>query len=214
MWLALGVLLYGIIWLYMKVDIFRAALMTVGANDIADENDGSVEQRTCSVFYKPALEATLRDFDFNFSRRSQTLSLLDETHPNWLYAYKYPSDCVRALRIVDGSGHGDSGNFIGVEPSLFEVRQSADGLKSVLLCDISPCVLIYTTSKVKEENFDPLFVDAMTMNLAMRICNPLKRDLKTLDVVKKMYDEMKSSAVFSSANEGGETFRRKSKYRK
>ena len=68
-----------------------------------DEN--SKAANLCAMFYEPMRDKVLRDFAWPFANKYAALSLVaEEPNTDWLYAYRWPSDCIRALRIVNAAG--------------------------------------------------------------------------------------------------------------
>lgn len=196
-----------------KLGIWRAALMQIGANDIASTTDNSVETRACSVLYPAALQSVLSDADWGFARKVATLALLEDTYTGWDYAYKYPADCLRMRRIVETDGTSAGGNYNGSELNHWDVLLSDDGYSHVIVCNVSPCTARYTKNIDNEALFDPSFTDALIMNLSYRLCVPLKRSSNDANVYRGFYKDMIEQALLNSANEVCDTYSRPSKYR-
>lgn len=197
----------------VKLDIFKAALATVGAKDIASETDGSVESKNCNIFYAIARDSVLRDFDWSFARKSGTLALLTESHTGWDYAYQYPSDCIKARFILDASGLNNNGDYTALDPNNHEVRLNAAGSGHTFLCAFPTCEILYTSRVLNETLFDAMFVQALVLRLASMLAQPIKRDKALAESILKEYTSYIQDAKGASANEGSETFKRPSKYR-
>lgn len=97
------------------VDICNRALqMAAARSTISALNDGSNEANNCNLLYTPLLRQTLSMARWNFARKTANLTLVRAVpgtleslasgnitgwvpsfpQPPWLYAYKYPTDCV------------------------------------------------------------------------------------------------------------------------
>jgi hypothetical protein len=87
-----------------KIEICNMALAHIGhGNIIANINENSREAKACNRFYDIARLELIRNYFWKFSLRTQALSLVSENPTSeYGYAYRYPSDCLRALRILSG----------------------------------------------------------------------------------------------------------------
>jgi len=67
------------------------------------ETEKSTEANISRMFYNIALENVLRDYSWPFATKFTTLALIEE-NPNeeWLFSYRYPTDCIRIKRMVSG----------------------------------------------------------------------------------------------------------------
>jgi len=88
-----------------KTEICNLAISHLGTGkEIQDfDTDRSEEGDACRRYYQILLEATLRDFAWPFATKIAALNLIEES-PNdeWAYSYRYPSDCLKARRILSG----------------------------------------------------------------------------------------------------------------
>lgn len=104
------------------IDICNRALSAIGTSSTISAIDGSDvsnEALACAMLYQPTLDQLLRMAQWNFTRKTATLSLLkaapgtpENTTPApsawnntlpaipWLYSYAYPSDCVLVRKIL------------------------------------------------------------------------------------------------------------------
>lgn len=88
-----------------KTEICNMALSHLGiGKEVSDiETESSEEAHACNRMYDVALETTLRDFNWPFANRVETLALVEED-PNseWSYSYRYPVGCVKIKKILSG----------------------------------------------------------------------------------------------------------------
>lgn len=196
----------------VKLEIYKAAIVTAGAKDIASESDCSTEAKTCNTLFPIFRDSVLRDFNFNFARKAQTLALTEETSSGWLYAYKYPNDCLKARYILP-QGVTNGGDYQTLTPDNHEIRLNANGTGHLFLCSFSPCEILYTARVLSESLWDSIFVEAMVLRLAAGLAIPLKRDKDLARLLLSEYNAYINKAIEASANEGSETYRRPSKYR-
>lgn len=67
------------------------------------DSEKSQEASACRRFFDTARDATLRDHQWSFAKKYLALGKVEDT-PNteYLFSYRYPSDCVKALKILSG----------------------------------------------------------------------------------------------------------------
>ena len=65
--------------------------------------DTSDEATACRRFYEIARDILFRDFNWPFATKIIALDLIEED-PNseWDYSYRYPTDCLRTIKILSG----------------------------------------------------------------------------------------------------------------
>lgn len=89
--------------MHTKAEIFNLALgallLTKQVSNI--DSDASQENKVLKVHYPTALRMALADMDLDGTsvRKALELIIADPT-PDWHYAYKYPSNCVRFRRLI------------------------------------------------------------------------------------------------------------------
>lgn len=194
-----------------ELSIWRGALLEAGCNDIASTTDGSLEAKTCRVLWDSVRQSVLRDFDWSFARYEASLAELDETHSGWDYTYIIPNDCLRVLYIYNG--HNDGGSVRQADmQSKFEVRLGEAKTSQVLLCNESPCTIIYTADVTTASIFDVSFADACKLYMASKLAWSLKRNEKVSEKAYVLYEKRIAHAKSLSANESVETYTRISKY--
>lgn len=126
----------------------------------------SSEADTLRTFYDLALDATLRDFNWGFATKTVELGLLtdseDDDHPTdeWTYAYTYPSDCLKARRILSGS-RSDTPDS---EVKYVIVHGESS---SVIYTDQEDAVLEYTGRITDGNRYPQDFILTMSWRLAL-----------------------------------------------
>jgi len=144
-----------------EVSICNMALGWVGARSIASLTENSPEARACSQFYGLAREQTLRDHAWNFAQTRAALASIDvpAEYPEYHYAYSWPTDCLRALKVRNAAGSDED----------FEVALSIDGGGRMILTNAEQAVLVYTKNVSDPSTFDPLYVRALARRVAADI---------------------------------------------
>jgi hypothetical protein len=145
-----------------KVEICNMALRHLGiSKEIANlDTEASQEAASLRRFYEPTRDAVFRDFNWSFTTKIAALALVEET-PNleWGYSYQYPSDCVKARRILSGARTDSRQTRV---PYKF-IRENDQKL---ILCDIDSAELEYSERVTNPEAYPPDFVLALSYRLA------------------------------------------------
>ncbi len=127
------------------------------------ETENSAEARACRQFFQMARDMTLRDFDWPFARRVDTLSEVEED-PNdaWGYSYRVPSDCVAVRSIFNDSRLEDEANRIP-----FQIYGDDSG--GLIYTDQEDAEVVYT-KRITNGALCPLdFIMAMSLRLGVYI---------------------------------------------
>jgi|GEM_PF-1696874 hypothetical protein len=140
--------------------ICNLALSRIGARRLsAYESDTSVEGTSCRLHYELALDGLLRRHQWDFAKDSKRLTKLPAAvAPQYPAAWQLPADCVRILgastegkTITDYARHG-----------------------RLLLCENYATVdLEYISNAVPVSQWDSLFVEALALALAKKICEDI-----------------------------------------
>jgi hypothetical protein len=143
------------------VSICNMALGWVGTRSIASMTENSPEARACSQFYEPARAQTLRDHAWNFAQARVALASLPvpAAYSEYAYAYAWPSDCLRALKVRNAAGMEED----------FEVVLAPDGASRMILTNAASAVLVFTKDVEDPGVFDPLYVRALARRVAADI---------------------------------------------
>jgi hypothetical protein len=122
----------------------------------------------------------------------------------WLYAYRYPVDCLKARRIVPTAGRKFDPDPIG-----FRAGRMWDGENvPIIYSNEADAVLEYTAIvECAQDFFDALFEDALSWRLASKMAPSLSRNGLTVADCWKMYlhtiDTAKSVAAQEQQQEKG-----------
>lgn len=186
-----------------KLEICNRALSLIGAANIASLTEGTREAKQCKIFYDSCKEGVLREHNWNFAQKRTVLALLDESYVGWDYAYQYPSDCLKVIKLYDEGGDVSSTALSGlIEPIRFEVSASNDLNRRVILTDIENAQLLYTANIMNESVFDPSFVAALVYRLAAELVIPMKGKLNLRQAMIATYQQMLPRSQMLNANEG------------
>lgn len=157
-------------------DICNLALGRFGEKRIVSLSEESEAARVCTVFYAQTRDELLREHKWNFAIKRAELTRLVAT-PDWGYDYYYqlPTDYMRFASLNDGDL---------VNKAEFEIEGDT------LLSDIDEANLRYVYAITDSEQFDSLFVDALSSKLAAKIAPSLSGDWKLGEKFMQEYASM------------------------
>lgn len=181
------------------VDICNLALMHIGTSTtIASLSEQSAEARACARVFNTARDTTLRDHNWNFATRFASLADIGSAPHGWSYRYQYPNDCLKAIAVH--YEHIARENATRQAISFRVIAQ--DNLESkAIITDISPAILEYTAQVTNTENFDPLFVEALSLRIASMIAFTVTGKTRLRNDALKLYDDILANARFVDAQE-------------
>jgi hypothetical protein len=183
------------------VQISNMALGFIGVSQFIANltTEKSHEADVCSLYYPQALESTLADFDWPDATKYATLGLVTDnsaltTPYDWIYAYRYPSDCIKVRRIVTSLGRRD--------PNPPSFRIGVDDQGKLILTNDPFGVVEYTKSGNDPSLFSPLFTEAVAWRLAGFIAPSMTRIKGMLATCAQVYVAVLAKAKVAAANEG------------
>lgn len=180
------------------VELSNLALSHLGDDSVVvslSPPDGSVEAGLCARFYPIARRLVLAGFSWAFAtKRAQLAELAANPSDVWAHAYVLPVDCLRAWRVLNPQGVGES------DSAAFEIEGSA------LLTDQPHAVLVYTRDVTDTTQFTPGFEQALTYMLASYLAGPLVKGnegAKTASSLRELSNSAAVAAAASYANSSG-----------
>jgi hypothetical protein len=177
-----------------EIEICNIALGRIKVSrQIAALDEGSVEADQCARFYANARDNVLVDFAWGFANRYVALGLVaEDPSPEWAFAYRYPTDCLRARYLVTGTRPPQP-------PIAFELGNDDSGL--LLYTNQPEALLKYTVRITNTELFSPDFADLVAWRLAPDLAIPLGRDKTTRAEALQAYQDQLVAAQVKAANE-------------
>lgn len=170
-----------------EVEICNLALANIRAQSINSLNDQSVQAQYCKLKYPVARDAVLREHDWNWAHRIAPLAVLSSVDIfNWVYAYAYPSDCLRINRLVpnyEANVSGTSGltwrpeyqretaSDITAFKVPYEIFLESD--TKVIASNYESLRCDYRARITNTEHYDPMFVEALSWKLAAELAIPV-----------------------------------------
>lgn len=143
--------------------ICNLALSRIGARRLASyESDTTTEATACRLHYELARDGMLRRHQWDFAKNDQALNKLpDSASPKYEAAWQLPADCVRVIgATVDGRSLTDF------------IRHG----RLLLTADFTALRLEYVSNAVPISQWDSLFVEALVLKLAAKICEDISQN--------------------------------------
>lgn len=187
-----------------RIQVCNQALAHLGIGKrIADVDERSAEAEALKLFYEDAVDELLRDHDWPFARKKAALvevtDSTDDAHPdaNWTYAYRYPADCLKALRI-------DSGVRTDYRQARVSFDLMADTQGTLIMCDKEEAELEYSSTDARNPaRWNSDFALCLAYRLAAYIAPMLTKGdpFKIGQVSMTFFRMSRSKAEANAANE-------------
>ncbi len=158
-----------------EVDIANLALAHLGDDATVaslEPPEGSAQAEHCARFYPMARDALLEMHSWRFATRRTVLAELANAWPQWRHAYAKPNDCLRVISVIDPSAEDDL-QAAGVRAAKNFTVEINDDLAEVILTNQEDAVLRYVARTTDTTKFPPLFVMALSWQLASMIAGPI-----------------------------------------
>lgn len=153
-----------------KADIWNLALSNMGHKaNITDPDEASAEANHCRRFYPIALSMMMERFAWSFATRRAALAEVDNPVDHWAYAYALPNGCVKARAVLLPESTDDTAE------QEFAIESDSTGTP-ILYTNVEDAVLRYTATATDTNRFPPLFVVALSYELAALLVGPIPKD--------------------------------------
>lgn len=182
-----------------KTELANLALSHLGQQqEIANlDTERSPAAATMRRFIPIAVETFLKDFPYSFCNVTSALALVEES-PNdeWAYSYRYPTDCLKPLRIPSGLRDDTRQSRVN-----YVIGKDSQG--ELIYTDEPEASLEYVQFVNDPSRFPADVLLAMSFFLAglsaPRICG--EDPFKMGDKAMKMYQYFKGKCDSSDAND-------------
>ena len=169
-----------------SVDICNLALAMLGDEasiTAINPPDGSDQAGHCSRWYPMALRKLAEEFDWSFAIRRIRLSKLkdiDDELYGFKYAYAYPADCVRVIRLseinrTENYWYCREQNRPSEKFLEYRVEFNPNDDAKMIVTDVDNAMLKYISITDVPELFPQYFIDALVILLAAYLVGPIKR---------------------------------------
>lgn len=178
-----------------QIEIANQALSLLGVSGIESFDEESEQARQISLFYNTTLQEVLREGCWKFPKKTVQLALVEEKSKLWRYMYAYPSDCLKALRVICPQTR----DTYGLDK--FDVSLSQDNVR-LLGCDVDQALLQYIANITDTSLFTPDFTECLVFKLAAKISHSATGNPNYASDFLQKYVVTVSNAVKVAANEG------------
>lgn len=179
-----------------KVELWNMALSHIGHKArITDPDEATAEANYCRIFYPAALGVTLERFAWSFATRRKILAEVDNPVDHWMFAYALPNLCVAPRAVLPPECTDDSFE----QPFALESTEAGD---LILYTNQEDAVLRYTALAEDTTKFTPMFVMALSYDLAALLVGPIPKDAKLKQVMTQSAAYYTGLAEASDANRG------------
>ena len=175
-----------------EVDICNLALGHLGDNATVaslEPPEGSAQAEHCARFYPIARDALQEMHSWNFCTKRISLALIDGvSYSQWKYVYAEPSGVISALSVLPPEAADDYSAAIPMPYTQTEhghptglgiytqqpfVIETDDMGRSLILTNQENAILHYSSITVDTTKFPPLFVMALSWQLASMLAGPI-----------------------------------------
>ncbi|KYK44548.1 hypothetical protein A1D31_14215 [Bradyrhizobium liaoningense] len=184
------------------VSICNLALTNLGKTKINALTEPTAEARACNQFYEHTRDLLLQGYPWRFAGKTASMAELTNDKPGaWGYAYQRPNDCLKVRWVRP--------EYSTVDPCpqtlQEEIANPYDIEGETIYCNLSPAFLRYTFRVVDPTKLPPLFVEAFSWHLAVKLAMPLTRDPKVRADAFQLATRTQGAAEMADANEVRET---------
>lgn len=141
-----------------QVEICNIALSNIRAQSINSIDEAGVNAQYCKLKYEFLRKFMLRSSPWNFARKQAVLAALTDELFDWVYAYQYPSDCLRINKLMSSTDRlSQSSDGNAVRPEYYDnnpLNDYANRRKSV-----EYAVMNFENNKVIGANESELWID-------------------------------------------------------
>lgn len=203
------------------VEICNLALLKIKKRIISSLGESSESGRTCNMVYDQARQEVLGAYRWGFANSTEQLSILSgEKFSDYLYVYARPATCLLPIKLfVELDSLGYYGDYFWKDPHTkspdikFEEMLSIGGVKGIA-CDLENASLIFTKNITDTNLFTPLFIQALSLNIAAKIAPSLTGDDKLATTMLSLYNGVISEAKRLNSTESNPSTAQTSSYQR
>lgn len=142
-----------------KTQIANLALLRIGVSQqLTDvDTDTSREALSARLIFDDERDFVLRDFPWPWARKYKTLALVtgsvaSPANSDWIYAYRYPADCVFVRRVVTSLGRHET------NPPPFALGRDGAGISKSITGATAANPVVITSTAHGFVNGDEVFI--------------------------------------------------------
>lgn len=172
-------------------EICNVGLGMVGAKRITALTDDSDNARLCATFYPTAVDEVLCMYDWACAKHTKVITAdsdYDSDDYDYKLGYKYalPSNpyCLKVRKVND---------------NLYDWKKEGRAIYT----DQDECEMVYTKRITDVNEFDPLLVEAISTQIAIRLTFPLQQENRLrLELIEYLEKVVLERAKTADAAEG------------
>ena len=172
------------------VDMCNSALNLLGASTISALTDDSKNARLCNQRYEPVRNRVFRSHAWNCLHKRVQLAQ-NSTAPviEYTYAYALPSDCLRVLKVHNGT----------TDSIASSIDYKLEGKN--IVTDEGTIYLIYIALDTDPNNYDTYLQESISHQLAADLAYAITNNATLADKYMVRADERLREARFVDATE-------------
>lgn len=185
------------------------------SQQIANLNETSKHARACKKWYEHSRDYVLSELQWGFATSYIELALVEE-EPNteWLFAYRYPQDCIALRKILNPAGRLSIGEVTdsvwpqsvvvaGADPYRIPYAEGMDSQGRLIYTDQPDAVIEITAVVTNPALFTVGFVDVLAWCIAKKILPEVTEGDQevTVDDAERQYQIALSVAAAKARNE-------------
>lgn len=176
-----------------KVFIFNMSLGHCGINSsIGDVDENSAEANACRTYYDTCRRVLLEMMRWGFAEQQVALVLQGTPTSQWLFQYKYPTNCARINKIINPIFRTEPTPYDQIK---FKINNLGGAYGKAILTDQASAVVDYNVDITDETLFSYTFALALSLFLASLIASPLRVDAKLKETVAAQWNAWRGEAV-------------------
>ena len=184
-----------------EIGTVNRALRRVGGNRIASFSDSTTEGALAKDTYVEVRDMMLGQYPWSFAlKASGVLSQLATAQPEYEYAFSWPSDCLKPVKILGTAELDDDGELVySINPATAPDIEyvSRDGK---ILTDEEDPVLLYVYRNTDITTYSALFVEALVYQLALEFSYALSSKLALVQTLERESKMRLSRAMAETGN--------------
>jgi len=155
-----------------NIDLTNRALAEIGTrSQITSMTDGSQEALYANLLYPGLRDFLLREGDYEFASTPVVPTALATPLVPWLFAYQYPTDCVRVKQLIPTG-------FNLMDPIPVEYNILNDAANRAIVTKLQAAFLVYTSNGVVETFWDAMFTESFVRMLASALAFALENRIE------------------------------------
>lgn len=185
------------------IALCNEALSTIASGQIASLTEASIEARECKRWAQTILNEMADWTEWTGAiKRAALAPVVNDRPAEWLYAYAPPADMADPIDLRETEDPAQWLQPYGLGD--FPLQDTApipftyEG--GVIYTNIEKAILVYSGNTLDIGTLKPLVCRAFVLELAARICLPIKKDAKMAQFVTQQAELARNRAISDEQN--------------